>query len=167
VDLAAALARELGKPIRYRQYQFDSILPGVERGDLDIGMNGLEVTPERKQRVRFTRPYYIYRLQLAARRDETRFSSLDECKGTPLVIGTLGGSVGERALDRRGIVKQVYDDQRGPYEDLRLGRIDGVLMDLPIAIYYADRAYKYDSPSYIPGLKLIGSPVDPASTPSP
>ncbi len=39
-----------------------------------------------------------------------------------------------------GITKVVYDSQVTPYQDLELGRIDGVLMDLPIAQYYGKSA---------------------------
>jgi polar amino acid transport system substrate-binding protein len=161
VDLAEALSRAIGKPIVFTPYQFDSIIPGVERGDIDIGMNGLEITPDRKKRVRFSRPYYIYRLQLVVREGEDRFKDLDDLKGKEFIVGTLSGSVGERALDRRGIPRKSYDDQRGPYEDLRLGRIDGVLLDLPIAYYYARKPFQKMSPSHIPGLQFLGEPVDP------
>jgi polar amino acid transport system substrate-binding protein len=36
-----------------------------------------------------------------------------------------------------GIESRVYDGQAEPYQDLQLGRIDAVLLDLPVAIYYA------------------------------
>lgn len=162
-DLAEALSRHLDKPIRFRQYQFDSLIAGLERGDIQIAMNGLEITPDRKERVLFSRPYYVYKLQLVVRKGEDRFTDLDDCIGKSVVIGTLAGSVGERSLDRRGIPKKIYDDQRGPYEDLRLGRIDGVLMDLPIALYYAKREFRDDSPVLIPGLEFRGPAVDPGT----
>src|SRR6476620_6948361 len=43
VDLAKALARELGRPIVFKQYQFHSLVSGLQRGDFDLAMNGLEV----------------------------------------------------------------------------------------------------------------------------
>src|SRR5438445_3836821 len=52
-DIAAALAREIGRPIELRQYEFSSIFSGLERGDFDFAMNGLEITPDRKKKVRF------------------------------------------------------------------------------------------------------------------
>ncbi len=36
-----------------------------------------------------------------------------------------------------GIAKKVYGNQVEPYVDLELGRLDAVLLDLPIAMYYA------------------------------
>src|ERR1041385_5871400 len=57
VDLAAALAKELGRPITFRQYNYDSLISGLVRGDIDFAMNGIEVTPDRQARLRLSRPY--------------------------------------------------------------------------------------------------------------
>ena len=43
----------------------------------------------------------------------------------------------EKLLDELKIKSKVYDGQAEPYQDLALGRIDAVLLDEPIAIYYA------------------------------
>jgi polar amino acid transport system substrate-binding protein len=153
VDLAAALARELGRPIRFRQYEFSSLFSGLERGDFDFAMNGLEITPDRKNRVRFSKPYYLYKLQLVARAGEQRFTTLEDCAGrADLVIGTLENTAAERLLGKRGIPKKIYPGQVEPYGDLVLGRIDGVLLDLPIALYYAKKN---------PQLQFAGEPFAP------
>src|SRR5579872_2129772 len=90
VDLANALARELSRPIEFVQKDFKNLLLDLNRGDIDLAMNGLEVTPDRRTRVRFTRPYYIYKLQLVVRAGENRFKALEECSNRPaLVIGTM------------------------------------------------------------------------------
>ncbi len=147
VEIAEALGRELGEPIQFVQYEFGSLLPGVERGDLDFAMNGLEITPDRLARVRFSRPYYVYRLQLVARADELRFDRLEACP--QCVVGTLGDTAAERLLDARGVGKRVYDGQAEPYRDLGLSRIDAVLLDLPVATYWA-------RPD--PKLRFVGAP---------
>src|SRR5262249_45952837 len=65
-DIADALARELGRRIEFKQYEYENLIVGLERGDFDFAMNGLEITADRKTKVRFSRPYYIYKLQLVA-----------------------------------------------------------------------------------------------------
>jgi polar amino acid transport system substrate-binding protein len=158
-DLADALSRELGRPIIFRQYNFDSLILGLRRGDFDLAMNGLEITPDKQKLVRFTRPYYLYQQQLVVRADETRFQTLEECKKLGVSIGTLAGTVADRMLDDMGIPKVIYDDQDGPYLNLSQGRrIAGVLLDLPVAIYYAapDPQLKYGR--RIANLKFAGSP---------
>jgi polar amino acid transport system substrate-binding protein len=150
VDLAEALAKEVGRRIEFKQYDFKMVVPGLQRGDFDFAMNGLEVTPERVKAVRFTRPYYVYSLQLVARADEARFDSLDACKAEGCVVGTLEDTAAERLLDQEGIQKKSYGNQTEPYRDLELGRIDAVFLDLPIALYYAQ-------PN--PKLKFVGRPL--------
>lgn len=150
VDLAAALAAELKRPLTLKQYEYVSLLPGLARGDFDMAINGIEVMPDRAARFRLSRPYYIYKLQLVARADDDRFKSLDDCQKAKGVVGTLGETAAERLLIEKGIATKRYDDQVGPYTDLAVGRIDAVLMDVPIAAYYA-------RPN--PKLKYVGEPM--------
>lgn len=150
VDLATALGRELGRRIEFRQYEFKSLISGLQRGDFDFAMNGVEVTPDRAKVVRFSRPYYVYTLQLVVRKEESRFQSLDDCKRLGAVVGTLEDTAAERLLDQKGIAKKVFGNQVEPYVDLELGRLDAVFLDLPIAVYYAQ-------PN--PKLKFVGEPM--------
>ena len=149
VDLAHALEGELGRRIEFKQYQFVNLMSGLQRGDFDFAMNGVEVTPDREKVVRFSRPYYIYSLQLTARKEEQRFDSLEGCRNIGGVVATLGDTAAERLLDQMGVAKKVYDDQVAPFRDLELGRVDAVFLDLPIVIYYAQPD---------PKLKLVGQP---------
>jgi polar amino acid transport system substrate-binding protein len=153
VDIAAALARELGLPVHFKQYDYNSLFIGLQRGDFDFAMNGLEITPDRRQLVLFTRPYYVYKLQFVTRADDGRFRSLRDCEGKRNVsVGTLEDTAALRLLDKLAIGRKIYTDQVGPYRDLALGRIDGVLLDLPIALYFAAND---------PKLKFTGDPIEP------
>jgi polar amino acid transport system substrate-binding protein len=150
VDLAQGLELELGRRIEFVQYEFRSLVPGLLRGDFDFAMNGLEVTPDRVRAVRFTRPYYIYTLQLVARAGERRFHGLEECQATGGVVGTLEDTAASRLLAREHIASRLFTNQVEPYLDLELGRLDAVLLDLPIATYYARPNAK---------LEFVGEPL--------
>ena len=78
VDLARAIARELGVEARQVQNAWDSLIPALDRGDFDIALNGMEITPEKKKRL-FTRPYYIFTEQLAVRKEEDRIGASRIC----------------------------------------------------------------------------------------
>jgi polar amino acid transport system substrate-binding protein len=150
VELAAALADELGRRIEFVQYQFGSLVPGLQRGDFDLAMNGVEITPDRARVVRFSHPYYVYTLQLVVRADETRFETLEQCRAVGGTIATLEDTAAERLLDEQQVRKRIYDSQVEPYSDLEYGRVDAVLLDLPIALYYARQN---------PKLKFVGPPM--------
>lgn len=151
VDLTQAISRRIGRPIEFHQYNYDSLVSGLERRDFDFAMNGLEVTPDRARRLRFSRPYYVYHLQLVTRKDDPRIKSLDDCQRLDATVGTLGETAASRLLERQGIQAKFYDGQAEPYQNLVLGRIDAVLMDLPIALYYA-------RPN--PKLQFVGQPME-------
>jgi len=156
VELADALAevigRRLGVPLKaeFIQFQFDTLDAGLlESKDFDVIICGKEIIPENREKMHFSRPYYIYKQQLVVRSNEERIRSLQDCKDRS--IGTLGGSAAERLLERFGVGElRRYDDQVGPYLDLEFGRIDGVLLDTPITLYYA---------STNPKLRYAGQPI--------
>jgi polar amino acid transport system substrate-binding protein len=151
VDLAEALARAIGEGIEFKQYEYKSLFLGLDRGDIDFAMNGLELTPDRADRFRLSVPYYFYALQLVARRGDGHIVSLDECKKANCTVGTLEETAAQRLLTRRQIKTKLYDGQVEPYQDCALQRIDAVLLDLPIAIYYAAQN---------PKLAFVGEPFD-------
>lgn len=132
VDLARALERQLGRPIVFRQYDFKRLVEGLERRDLDFVMNGLEVTPDRAKRVRFTRPYYVFRLQLVVKKGGPQYETLALCLQASARIGTLENSAASRLLADAGAKVSLYDSQVTPFEDLHLGRLDALLLDVPI-----------------------------------
>ena len=149
VDLAEAIARELGVKARQSQNAWDSLIPALKRGDFDMVMNGIEITPQRQAEVLFSLSYYIYTEQLVVRKGETKIKDINDLKGKK--VGTLSGAVAQDILTNLGGVDvKIYSGQVEPYEDLALGRLDAVLLDLPIAAYYA-------KPN--PKLKYTGHPV--------
>jgi polar amino acid transport system substrate-binding protein len=165
VELAEALGNELGRRIEFHQYDFKSLTSGLQRGDFDFAMNGVEDTPDRRKALRLSRPYYVYSLQLVVRKDDSRFETLDECKKLNAVVGTLEDTAAERLLVQMGITKRSYGNQVEPYTDLGLGRLDAVLLDLPIALYYAkpDEKLKFVGPAIAPGKYVIAFRKDQES----
>jgi polar amino acid transport system substrate-binding protein len=156
VDLADALAKEIGRPIEYTPKSFKSLVDDLERGDIDLAMNGLEVTEDRERVVRLSRPYYVYRLQLVTRKDDKRFANLKDLQGKGTVtVATLENTAASRLLRKLRIPISVYDDQVNPYNELALGRVDAVLLDLPIAIYVVQKNDELNTK-----LKFTGAPIE-------
>src|SRR5262245_4880290 len=137
VDLAEALASRMGRTARFVQNQWDGLVPGLERGEYDVVINGLEITAERAEKINFSNPYFYSTLTLTTRLDDARIRMPQDLRG--MTAGTLKVTFAERYLqDLGGVSIRSYDGQVNPYVDLGLGRLDAVLMDTPIAIYYAN-----------------------------
>lgn len=146
LEIAEAVAKELGVKAQLVQTAWDSLIPALERGDYDMAMNGLEIIPERAKRVLFSRPYYVYTLQLMVRKDEQAIKGIRDLSGK--TVGTLAGAVAHDMLKKIGNVDVRSYSAAWPYEDLALGRLDAVFLDTPITVYYGkpDVRLKYAGP---------------------
>lgn len=133
VEIADALGRRLGVRPKFTQNDWSSLIPGLERDDFDIILNGLEDTPERRARLRLSRPYFIYGETLTIRRD-ARYMSLDDLAGKR--VGTLNQTVANDLLRQRPLEVVLYEGQEEPYFDLEKGRTEAVLLDHVIAERY-------------------------------
>src|SRR5882762_9425056 len=135
VDLANALAARMGRTARFVQNQWDGLVPGLERGEYDVVINGLEVTPERAEKIHFSTPYFYSTLTITTRADDHRVQKADDLRG--LTVGVLRVTFAERYVQSLGnIMLRSYDGQVQQFLDLALGRLDAVVMDTPVALYY-------------------------------
>jgi arginine/ornithine transport system substrate-binding protein len=96
IDLAAALAGELGRPHRFVLRPTASVahmLQALLAGEGEAIINSLAVTPERQQQVAFTEPYLQDDLRFAAPKDFAQPPTREGLQGTR--IGVSEGSVAE------------------------------------------------------------------------
>jgi polar amino acid transport system substrate-binding protein len=137
VEVAEEIAKGLGRKPQFVQVAFSAIDQSVARGDFDIGMSGVEDTPARRAALAATVPYFEFHEVLTVRdADRGRFRSLAELRGRK--VGTLGATIAYELLleaeKRDGVLVVSYDDDVHPYEDLKQGRLDAVLLDNIIAV---------------------------------
>ena len=59
VDLMKSLAESMGLTTRFVVKPFADLIPAIERGEVDIVISGMTITPERNARVAFVGPYFI------------------------------------------------------------------------------------------------------------
>jgi polar amino acid transport system substrate-binding protein len=136
VDLADALAARMGRKARFVQNQWDGLVPGLERGEYEVVINGLEITPERTEKINFSNPYFYSTLTITRRIDDARVQRAEDLRG--LRVGVLKVTFAERYVQSLGnVTVRSYDGQVQPFIDLALDRLDAVVMDTPIALYYA------------------------------
>src|SRR5205809_7116722 len=81
VDLADALAARMGRKARFVQNQWDGLVPGLERGEYDLVINGLEITAERAERINFSNPYFYSTLTITRRVDDARVERAEDLRG--------------------------------------------------------------------------------------
>jgi polar amino acid transport system substrate-binding protein len=141
IDLMNAIGKELNRKAVFVQNQWDGLIPGLQRGNYELAVNGIEITEDRQQQVNFSIPYYACGEQISVRVEENSINSLADLKGK--VVGTLKASLAQRILEREnreraaGMEIRSYENQNNAYDDLAIGRLQAVMMDWPIAIYYS------------------------------
>ncbi len=149
VDLVDALAAEMNRRPEFVQNQWDGLVPGLQRGNYDLIVSGLEITADRQQEISFSEPYYLTFEQLTVRQETDDINSLADCSGR--TVGTLKFSLADRILRAQPNVDvRSYEGDVTVYEDLANRRLDAVLLDYPIAIYYGKPNNK---------LKMVGEPI--------
>jgi polar amino acid transport system substrate-binding protein len=137
VEIAALLARELGRVPRFVQVSFTTLEASAMRDDFDIGLSGIEETPARRARLAVTVPYYEFREVLTVREaDRDRFRSLADLRGRR--VATLGATLAydilAAAQTEHRVIPVTYEDDVHPYSDLALGRVDAVVLDEVLAV---------------------------------
>jgi polar amino acid transport system substrate-binding protein len=137
VEIAEALARELGVRAQMVQNDWTTLVPSLERGSFDVILNGLEATPARAQRIALTRPYYAFGELLVAREGDARVRDLASLRG--LRVGTLANTLAWDMLENTGAERVPYEGVEEPYLDLAQGRTDAVLLDDIIADRYGQK----------------------------
>ncbi len=86
MEIAALLAKELGKELVIVNMDFDAVCLSVGQQKCDIAMAGLTVNEERKEYVTFTESYYNAAQKLVVTSDNTEF---DDCKDVAAVEAIL------------------------------------------------------------------------------
>lgn len=133
-DLARGVGAALDRPIEFVRRPSGELLPALERGEVDVVMSGLSITPERARRVRFTRPYMeVGQLALIRARDIARFGRVQGLRRFGVRVGYERGTGGERFVSNSlpRATSFAFDDVQSGLRSLRAGRIDYFVHDAP------------------------------------
>ena len=157
VELMREIGRELGVTPVFAQGPWDKLLQVLAVGQIDLVLNGYEWTESRAREYLATRPYYVYQLQLMARKAGPIRSWADLIGPKPgggrWRVGVLSSSAADTfARETGGATVEVvsFDGATDAMTAVRNGQIEATLQDVPAAHFYRDR---------FPDLALAGPPV--------
>ena len=139
VDLMNAVARTLGLTPDYRESAFEDIIPGVQKGEFNVGMSSFTDTAARQEKVDFVT--YLKAGTLWAQR---RGGSVDPNNACGLKVGVVTGAIQGSdeiptksddcvARDKPPIAKVVYATQDELTSALMAGDVDAMAADSPVA----------------------------------
>ena len=132
-EVAKLIADKLGLELEIADVDFDSIIPGVQSGKYDMGMAGMTVTDERKEKVNFS-DSYATGVQVVIVREDSEIKSIDDLEGKKIGAqqGTTGYIYASDTPENDGFGEEnVTGYQNGALavEALKGGKVDCVIID--------------------------------------
>jgi polar amino acid transport system substrate-binding protein len=164
VKLADYLAMKLGRKAEFVQGEWQTLPQNLTRGDVDCILNGYEWSAEREQHMLSTIPYYVYRIQLVARKNDASIRGWEDLRAAPgrptRRVGVLAQSASERYLDREfhddvSIVALDEEGTTGVMRSVESGQFDATVQDTPTVRHYVGAGREF------PDLHVTGDAIEP------
>ncbi|MBU2146034.1 MAG: transporter substrate-binding domain-containing protein [Alphaproteobacteria bacterium] len=158
-DAMNEIAKRLKFKVTYQNTSWDAMIQAVSDGQYDIGMTGITIKDDRKEKVDFSDPYMRSEQFMLVRGDEDRFSDAESFAAfTDGLVGAQAGTTpfytavysvldGDEANPRI----KLFETFGATVQALRAGDVDMVLTDGTAGKGYVDAANGE--------LKLVGGPL--------
>ncbi|MGZ0052257.1 amino acid ABC transporter substrate-binding protein [Brevibacillus gelatini] len=155
IDYARAAGEKMGKQVVFQPIDWGSKESELNSGRIDLIWNGYTITDERKEKVLFTKPY-LKNAQVVVTLANSEITKLADLTGK--VVGLQKLSSAADALNASELKNQVksiteFPDNVLALSDLKIGRIDAVVIDQVVADYYMTKepgAFKFLDESLAP-----------------
>lgn len=146
IELITALLEKLGYTVEVQDIGFDSLVPSLKNGKIDVIAAAMTITPEREEVIDFSDSYYNSDQSILLLADSDFIINEDDDISN-LTIAAQTGTTGEKwVLDNLINIANatMTDDQLKRYDtytlailDLDNGNIDAVILDNPVAESFA------------------------------
>jgi polar amino acid transport system substrate-binding protein len=158
-DAMNELAKRLNFKVKYQNTSWDAMIQAVSDGQYNIGMTGITIKAERKEKVDFSQPYMRSEQFMLVRGDESRFT--DGKTFAAFTQGLVGAQAGTtpfytavyEILDGKEDNPRIklFETFGATVQALKAGDVDTVLTDGTAGKGYVDASAGQ--------LKLIGGPL--------
>lgn len=140
IEVAQAIAKDLGVKLQVEDMSFDGLLPALTTGTVDMVIAGMTVSDERKQSVDFSDIYYTVNLKLLMRKaDVSKYKSLDSFNGKSIAAQT--GTSNEDAVKTEQPKANLVSLAKIPdmILELKSNKVEAVNLDSVVAASYAKK----------------------------
>ncbi|MDR8408887.1 ABC transporter substrate-binding protein [Nonomuraea sp. 3-1Str] len=135
VDIVDLVAKKLGVQQQIVDIDFAVIKSGaaMATGKCDVAAAGMTITPERKQNITFSEPYFDATQALLAKKG-TGAKSLEDVKAKGLKLGAQASTTGLDYVKKQGFDPTEYADSSKELLALQAGQADVIVQDLPVVL---------------------------------
>ena len=124
-EIGEEIAKRMGVKANFIEGEWDGLLAGLSSGRYDIMINGVDITPERKQAYDFSIPYAYMKTAIIVSKDNDVIKGFSDLKGKN-TANTISSTYAELAESFGANVVGV-DDLNQTFELLTQKRIDATL----------------------------------------
>lgn len=125
-DMARAIGQELGRPVVFVERPWETLIPSLEAGDIDVIMSGMSITEARQRRVWFVQPYLrVGQMAIVRKTGSIDLGSPELLYRTDRRVGFVAGTTGE-TLVKTKIPKAQYVPFASADEGLQALRQDQI-----------------------------------------
>lgn len=151
IEIAQAIADEMGKKLEVDDIDFDSIIPAISTGKADLALAGMTVTDERKENVDFS-DTYATGVQVIIVPEDSDITGPDDLANDKMIgvqQGTTGHIYCSDTPENGGFGEDhvtAYPNGASAIQALQTGKVDAVVIDNePAKAFVAEN----------PGLKIL------------
>ena len=126
VDIMELICAELGVELEIIQMDFDSVLLGVQSAKYDCGMSGITATPDRKENMLFTTPYYMA-AQVIVVKEGSDIKGKADLEGKKVSVQT--GTTADEGCTEAGYNVQAFAANADAKAALTTGKVDAWVVD--------------------------------------
>lgn len=136
VVIASMLAEQLGMEVQIVKLDWDNLIPSLQHDQIDAVIAGMTDTPERRENVDFTTPYYVSEEVVIVRKDSplASITSISELAGYK-VQGQMN-TIYDSIIDQIEGVNHMPAAETFPasIQAVLAGGVDAVTSELPVAV---------------------------------
>lgn len=147
IEIAKAIAKELGLEVEFKPLQFDGIIPAIAAGgQADIGISGFSVDPERAKEIAFSDTYYIDDQAIAVMKgsDITKDNVDSALNAEGVVVAVQSGTTGEAYIKENfpKATPQPYGNSTDAFAAMQSGNAKAVCTNLAVVQSMLAGAYQ-------------------------
>jgi glutamine transport system substrate-binding protein len=132
VELWDALAKEIGVEYKLQPMDFNGIIPGLQTGQLDVGIAGMTIKLERAKLIDFSVPYFKAGLLIMVKADNNDIKGIEDLKGR--IVSTKLGTTSQDFVKANAQARKVklFPNNDAMILELMSGGADAVVFDSPV-----------------------------------
>ncbi|MFO8078288.1 MAG: basic amino acid ABC transporter substrate-binding protein [Thermoplasmatota archaeon] len=143
IDMVKSILQDAGYKVEVKDISFDSLIPSVQGGKIDVIAAAMTITESRAEQIDFTDPYYEADQSILVESDtELNLNSAQDLQNFTVgaQTGTTGAQWVQTTLIDNGTMNtndfKKYETYTLAVLDLSNGNIDAVVLDKPVAQAY-------------------------------